>query len=117
MSEATVIAAPGACRHYSDDTFNGGRTEMVLATSKIEDFDRFWSAFSTKGYEKRKQHRSKGSHVFRDPNDDHRVWVVTDWDEEDFRNFVSDPDMAAIFQEGGIQGRPQAAEFAHEQDA
>jgi hypothetical protein len=32
--------------------------------------------------EKRKQHGSKGSHVFRDPNDDARVWVVFDWDEE-----------------------------------
>jgi len=24
--------------------------------------------------------------------------VVFDWDEEGFRNFVSDPDMAAIFE-------------------
>ena len=40
---------------------------MVLATVKIEDFDRFWNAFSTKGAEKRRQHGSKGSHVFRDP--------------------------------------------------
>ena len=26
---------------------------MVLATAKIEDFDRFWNTFSTKGAEKR----------------------------------------------------------------
>jgi hypothetical protein len=95
---------------------NGGRTEMVLATAKIEDFDRFWRAFSTKGAEKRKQHGSKGSHVFRDPNDDRRVWVVFDWDDEGYRNFLSDPDMPAIFEEGGVQGRPQAAEFAREHD-
>jgi hypothetical protein len=90
---------------------------LVLATSKIQDFDRFWSAFSTKGAEKRKQHGSKASHVFRDPNDDRRVWVVFDWDEEGFRNFVSDPDVRAIFEEGGVQGIPQAAEFAREHDA
>jgi hypothetical protein len=36
---------------------------MILATTKIEDFDRFWSTFSTKGAEKRRQHGSKGSRV------------------------------------------------------
>ena len=36
--------------------------------------------FSTKGAEKRKQHGSKGSTVFRDPNEDDRVWVLFDWD-------------------------------------
>jgi hypothetical protein len=87
---------------------------MILATAKIEDFDRFWGTFSTKGAEKRRQYGSKGSHVFRDPNDDSRVWVVFDWDEEGFQNFVSDPDVPAIFQEGGLQGRPQMAEAARE---
>jgi hypothetical protein len=43
--------------------------------------------------------------------------VVFDWDEEGFTNFVSDPDMPAIFEEGGVQGRPQAAEFVREHDA
>ena len=90
---------------------------MILSTSKVEDFDRFWQTFSTKGAEKRKQHGSKGSSVFRDPNDDTRVWVVFDWDEEGFKNFLSDPDVPAIFEEGGLQGRPQAAELAREHDA
>ena len=40
---------------------------MVLATVKVEDFDRFWNVFSTKGAAKRMQHGSKGAHVFRDP--------------------------------------------------
>ena len=50
---------------------------MILATAQIEDFDRFWNTFSTKGAAKRKQHGSKGSHVFRDPNEDDRLWVVS----------------------------------------
>ena len=37
---------------------------MVLATAKIEDFDRFWNTFSTKGAEKRKQHGSGGRTVW-----------------------------------------------------
>ena len=90
---------------------------MLLATTTVEDYDRFVSIFSTKGAEKRKQHGSKGSRVFRDPNDSHRVWVVFDWDEEGFEKFVSDPDVPAIFEEGGVQGRPQAAGLAREHDA
>jgi hypothetical protein len=87
---------------------------MVLATVKVEDFDRFWSTFSTKGAEKRRQHGSQGARVFRDPNEDERIWVVFDLDEEGYRSLMSDPDMPAIFQEAGLQGRPQSAEPAGE---
>lgn len=90
---------------------------MILATSKFEDFDRFWSTFSTKGAEKRRQYGSKGSHVFRDPNEDNQVWIVFDWDEEGFQQFLSDSEVPAIFQEGGLQGRPQVLELAREHDA
>jgi hypothetical protein len=90
---------------------------MILATVKVEDFDRFWSTFSSKGAEKRKQHGSKGSHVFRDPNDDGRVWVVFDWDEEGYQNLMADPEVPAIFREAGLQGRPEKAELAGEYDA
>jgi hypothetical protein len=91
---------------------------MVLATAKVGDFDRFWSVFSTKGAEKRKQHGSMGANVFRDPNDSDRVWVVFDWDAEGWQNFVSDPDVPAIFQEAGFtDGPPKAAEFVRLHDA
>ena len=90
---------------------------VILATTKVEDFDRFVKVFSTKGAAKREQHGSKGSHVFRDPNDDDRVWVVFDWDEEAYKDFLSDPEVPAIFQEGGLQGRPDMAELAREHDA
>ena len=90
---------------------------MILSTVRVEDFDRFWNTFSTKGAEKRKQHGSKGSQVFRDPNDDNRVWVLFDWDEEGYKNLLSDPEMPAIFQEAGLEGRPQTAELARQQDA
>ena len=43
---------------------------MILATTTVEDFDRFVKIFSTKGAEKRKQHGSKGATVFRDPNEE-----------------------------------------------
>jgi hypothetical protein len=90
---------------------------VILSTVRVEDFDRFWDTFSTKGAEKRRQHGSKGSHVFRDPNDDGRLWVVFDWDEEGYNNLMSDPDVPAIFQEAGLQGRPENAKLAGEHDA
>jgi hypothetical protein len=90
---------------------------MILSTVKVEDVDRFLNTFSTKGAEKRKQHGSQGSHVFRDPDDDGRVWVVFDLDEEGYNNLMSDPELPAIFQEAGLQGRPEKAELAAEHEA
>ncbi len=90
---------------------------MILLTTEVEDFDRFLEVFSTKGAEKRKQHGSKGSSVFRDPNQEDRVWVVFDWDQEGFQSFVSDPEVPPILQEAGHKGRPQAAEFSGQFDA
>ena len=90
---------------------------MILATTTVEDFDHWVKIFSTKGAEKRKQHGSRGSTVFRDPNEDDRVWAVFDWDAEGWQNFVSDPDVPAIFQEAGSKGKPQAAELVGEYDA
>ena len=89
---------------------------MILVTAKIEDFDRFWNTFSTKGAEKRRQHGCKGAHLFRDLDENDRVWAIFDWNQEGWQNFVSDPEVPAIFQEGGVQGRPQAAEFLRQHD-
>jgi hypothetical protein len=89
---------------------------MVLSTVKVEDFDRFWKTFSTKGAEKRKQHGFKGAQVFRDPNDSDRIWVVFDVDAEGYKKLLSDPEMPEIFQEAGLQGRPETAEPAGQTD-
>jgi len=90
---------------------------VILATTTVEDFDRFLKTFSTKGAEKRKQHGSKGAHVFRDPNEGDRVWVLFDWDAEGWQSFLSDPEVPPIFQEGGLKGKPQAAELGGQYDA
>ena len=90
---------------------------MFLATTQVEDFDRFLKIFSTKGAEKRRQHGSKGSTVFRDPNEIDRVWVLFDWDQAGFQNFVSDPEVPAILQEAGHKSKPQAAELGGQYDA
>jgi hypothetical protein len=45
------------------------------------------------------------------------IWVVFDWDVEGYNGLLSDPDMPAIFQEAGLQGEPETAEFVREHDA
>src|SRR4026208_691347 len=107
--------------------------EMILATTTVEDLDRFVEIYSTTGAEKRKLHGSKGSTVFRDPNEANRVWAIFDWDLEGWGQFASDPDVPALLpaarrrgaggvappepdppgarQGGGHRGRPRVREL------
>jgi hypothetical protein len=84
---------------------------MFLATTTVEDVDQFVKIYSTTSAEKRKQHGSKGSTVFRDPNEADRVWVIFDWDLDGWKNFASDPEVPAILQEAGHKSRPQVGEL------
>jgi hypothetical protein len=90
---------------------------MILASAKVADFDQFLQTFTTKGAVKRKELGSKGSQVFRDPEDARRVWVVFDWEMEDYEKFIADPEVPAIFQEAGLQGPPVKAEAAGRYDS
>lgn len=90
---------------------------MILATTKVVDFDRFLKVFSTAGADKRKLHGSKGSTVFRDPSESDRVWVLFDWDAAGWQSFVSDPEVPAIMQLAGHVGKPQPAELGGRYDA
>lgn len=90
---------------------------MILATTTVEDFDQFLKVFSTKGVDKRRLHGSKGSTVYRDPNQEDRVWVLFDWDPEGFQEFLSDPDVPPIIKEAGHKTRPQSATFGGQFDA
>ena len=90
---------------------------MMLATTRVEDFDRWMKVFSTTSAEKRKQHGSKGALVFRDPAEVDRVWVFFDWDEQGWKGFVSDPEVAPILKEAGHKEKPQMASFAARLDS
>jgi len=84
---------------------------MLLATTKVENIDRWLEIFSTTSAEKRKQYGCKGSLVFRDPVESDRVWAVFDWDEAGWQRFASDPEVPAIMKEAGHKMKPQAAQF------
>jgi hypothetical protein len=63
---------------------------MILATTTVENVDRFLEVFGTKGAEK-------------------RVWALFDWDEQGWINFVSDPEVPPILKDAGHLSKPQAA--------
>ena len=90
---------------------------MLLATTQVEELDRFMQVFSTAGADKRREHGCKGVVVFRDPAEEDRIWAVFDWDEDGWPNFVSDPAVPPIMKEAGHKGRPQAALFMGRCDA
>jgi hypothetical protein len=110
-----TLRAPSASSRGAID--HTEEKKMILATTQVEDFDRFEKIFSTKGADKRKQHGSKGATVFRDPNEEDRVWVLFDWDAEGWQSFVSDPEVPPIMQEAGHKGKPQAAELGGQYEA
>ena len=82
---------------------------MLLATTTVDDVDRFLEILGTKGADKRALHGSKGSTVFRDPTEENRVWALFDWDEAGWAKFVSDPEIPEFLKEAGALSRPEAA--------
>lgn len=85
---------------------------MLLATTTVEDFDQFLKVFSDGGAVKRQEHGSKGAVIFRDPNVTDRVWVVFDWDEQGWQNFVTDPTVPAVLKDAGHKSRPVSVSLA-----
>ena len=90
---------------------------MILATTTVEDLDRFVEIYSTDGADKRKLHGSKGSVVFRDPNEEDRLWAIFDWDLDGWKNFASEPDVPPIMQRAGHKAKPQVTELVGRFDA
>ena len=87
---------------------------MLLATTTIEDFDRWMKVFTTTSAEKRKKYGSKGAIIFRDLNEVDRVWVVFDWDQEGWKNFVSDPEVPPMLKAAGHKSKAQSLTLAGE---
>lgn len=84
---------------------------MLLATTTVEDVDRFLQVFGTKGAEKRAAHGSKGATVFRDPTEANRVWALFDWDDAGWAAFVSDPTVPPVLKDAGHLQKPAAATY------
>ena len=79
---------------------------MFVTIAKVADFDQFLKSVSTIGVQKRKQHGCTGSHVFRDPDDPNRLWVVFHWKIGDSETFLPDPEIPAIARELALREPP-----------
>ena len=82
---------------------------MILATTTVENVDRFLEVFGAEGADKRARHGSKGATVFRDPSEENRVWALFDWDEAGWAKFVSDPEVPPVLKEAGHLSKPLSA--------
>jgi hypothetical protein len=80
---------------------------VILARSKINDFDQFWSVFQNQGADHRVTFNSRGSQVFRDQENPNEVWVLFDWSREDFERFIQDDKTKEIMAQAGLQGPPE----------
>jgi quinol monooxygenase YgiN len=90
---------------------------VILATARIEDFDRFLNAFKTEGGPLRKEHGSRSAQVFRDPSDADRIWAVFDWDEEGWQAYLADPRAAEVFKDAGLEAPPVEAQSVGEHES
>jgi hypothetical protein len=102
-ASAAIVAGKAAAQSAGD--------RKMLATTTVEDFDRFIKVFSGTSLAKRKQHGSMGATVFLDPNDKARVWVMFEWDEKGWQSFVSDPEVPPILKEAGHTSKAQVAKL------
>ena len=80
---------------------------MILATTTVEDVDRFLKVFGTKGADKRALHGSKGSVVYRDPTEENRMWVLFEWDERAGRTSCPTPRSPPMLKEAGHLAKPR----------
>ena len=80
---------------------------QVIARVKIEDYDRFIAAFSTRGAEKRREHGCRGVRVFRVLDDPQQIVNVFEWDRSGIESFMADPEVPEVMRAAGLQDPPQ----------
>jgi hypothetical protein len=81
---------------------------MILAKAKIDDYDRFWTVFTSEGAEQRSKYGSKGARVLRNQEDPSEVWVLFDWEKDDYLRFHEDPKTAEIMGRAGLREPPES---------
>jgi quinol monooxygenase YgiN len=81
---------------------------VILVRVQFADFEQFYAQFTSAGAELRRRHGSRGARVFRDAADEHRAWLLFDWDRDAFDAFRADPEVQASMRAGGATGPPEA---------
>jgi heme-degrading monooxygenase HmoA len=80
----------------------------VMVRVQVEDFERFWEGFQTRGLPLRQSHGSQGVHVFHHADDPHRVTLLFQWESgERLQGFLDDPTVKESMKKGGAIGPPE----------
>jgi heme-degrading monooxygenase HmoA len=81
---------------------------QVMARLRVEDFDRFWAVFKSKGALLRSAHGSHGSKVYRDLDDVHGVVILFEWESrERVAGFLAEPAVREAMELGGVVEPPE----------
>ncbi len=80
---------------------------FILARVRVEDPDRFWEVFTTRGAEQRAAFGSRGSRVFRHGDDENQIQVLFDWDLAAYEAFIADETSKEIMRAAGLLGPPE----------
>jgi hypothetical protein len=80
---------------------------MIVSRVRIEDFERFWATFSTRGLAKRREHGSRGARLFRSADDPQVMVTLFDWDREGWEAFMRDPEVVEIMRSAGLRHPPE----------
>jgi heme-degrading monooxygenase HmoA len=79
----------------------------ALVQITVEEFDRFWAGFTTRGLPLRQAHGSHGAQVFRHADDPNQVTIVFHWSSrEDMVAFFQNPQVQDSQRRGGMLGQP-----------
>jgi quinol monooxygenase YgiN len=81
---------------------------MILVRVRFDDWDQFWSQFTSAGAKMRRSHGSRGVQAFRDAEDAGAAVLLFDWDRAAFDAFRADPQVQATMRAGGALGPPEA---------
>lgn len=80
----------------------------VMVRVQVEDFERFWEGFQTRGLPLRQRHGSHAAQIFRQADDPHRVTLLFQWESrERLQGFFEDPEVKESMKKGGTLGPPE----------
>ena len=76
----------------------------TIVRQRVKDFPRWRRAFDERA-ELRKEHGSKGGHLFRDPEEKEEIVVFLAWEDLDrARSYLSSEAAAEEREAGGVEG-------------
>lgn len=80
----------------------------VMVRVQVEDFERFWEGFQTRGFPLRQSHGSHGVQVLCHTDDPQRVTLLFQWESrERLQGFLDDPIVQESMKKGGAMGPPE----------